>query len=470
MAVEDNSLGEAVLVLTTDNNGFRMGIDDAHMAANAMQHRLDEMQNHIKDRFAEKFEHIGVHLFGRDMLQAVGITEGARPIIGGMQMAVGELAETFGVAAGPVGVLVMGLGALAAVGWKVHESHEKHLEDLDKLVKKEDDALKSTDDLKRGIEEYNTAMKGATPELNNLYDATVKLDAAERHRSSHLHGEAMSAAQELIRSLQEQKVKLDEAIEKQVEMTIAQGGAVDKEHALATLRRAASAQYDDIAFKLTEQRKKYEEHKATVDALAGGAQNLTDKFKEGEDAAKKHAEAVKQAGEEYKKTEGILTHLGLLTKEVEQDGAAATTSAYDKKRAEIEKYRIVKQAEINRLHAEALEHATTNTQILAANRQFSDATIALSKTVTQKTRENFDEVKKVGVDAANTMAAGFGDAFAKSIVEGKNFEDSMKKLSTQIAEQIISDLIRVAIQAQITKAAVGGIFSGGGGAAVAGIV
>ncbi len=463
MGAEDTSLGEAVLVLTTDNNGFRMGIDDAQMAANAMQRRLDEMQNHIKDRFAEKFEHVGVHLFGMDMLRTIGITEGARPILGAMMLGVNTLADSFGAAAGPLGLLVMGMTALAAIGWKVHESHEKHAESLEKLTKSADDTLKSTDDLKRGLEEYNTTLKGVTPELDHLYDATVKLDRIERQRAAHMHGEAMASAQEDQVLLEKKSQGIHRDIEdlKKLDGTYDQASGTIAHYGDRIVE--LNKQLDENSFKIAEAKKKYEENKAAVDALAGGFQNLADKEKLSEEAAKKHDEIVRKAAEEYRKSEAAVVRLGTITRTMEQDGAEATATAYDKKLAQIEKYRIAKQAEIENLHKEALASATTNTQIMAANRQYADASIALSNAVTQKMRANFDITAEVGIGAANHLAAGFADSFSKSIVEGKNFEDSMKNVFKSVAEEAIAQLIRIAIQAQITKMAVGGIFAGGAG-------
>jgi hypothetical protein len=61
---------------------------------------------------------------------------------------------------------------------------------------------------------------------------------------------------------------------------------------------------------------------------------------------------------------------------------------------------------------------------------------------------------------ADSMAKGIGDAFAKMIVEGKNFTESMKSLFKNLTEQIISDFIRIRIEMAFMRAATAG--AGGG--------
>ena len=213
MSAEDTKLGEAVLVLTTDNNGFRMGIEDAHMAANAMQKNLDKAHNQIKEQFAEKFEHVGVHLFGKDMLRAIGITEGAGPILGALKLGVNHLAEAFGLATGPMGMAFMGLTALAAVAWKVHESNTKQAESLEKVKKEQFESFKTTHDLVGEMEKLNTATIKYIPNLDNLYNATKRLDDIQRHNVTTTGGQLLGSIQKQMLANIDQQQGLEEYIE-----------------------------------------------------------------------------------------------------------------------------------------------------------------------------------------------------------------------------------------------------------------
>ena len=63
--------------------------------------------------------------------------------------------------------------------------------------------------------------------------------------------------------------------------------------------------------------------------------------------------------------------------------------------------------------------------------------------------------------SAQAFANRFNNAFAQAVVEHKKMADSIKQGSQQLAEAIISDLIRIEVEAKICKAALA-LFSGGG--------
>lgn len=67
---------------------------------------------------------------------------------------------------------------------------------------------------------------------------------------------------------------------------------------------------------------------------------------------------------------------------------------------------------------------------------------------------------------SNTFFTGFGDNFAKMMVEGKNFSDSMKTLFRDMAEQMISYIVQIIAKLIVMFALEQATGFGGGGSAV----
>ena len=99
------------ILVTADSAGAVTQFNNLSGAVGDLDNTMESMGN----TFAKPLEHVGVHLFGTELLQTMGIAGGARPIIMLLQTAVTELGTTFGFAGGEVGLVVMGLAAAAAV-------------------------------------------------------------------------------------------------------------------------------------------------------------------------------------------------------------------------------------------------------------------------------------------------------------------------------------------------------------------
>lgn len=99
---------------------------------------------------------------------------------------------------------------------------------------------------------------------------------------------------------------------------------------------------------------------------------------------------------------------------------------------------------------EANKKAFAETQS-ATEKEVQQATDAWKKS--QKEQENIlrhhaDEVKKI----ADQIGGDIGDAFAKSLIDGKNFTEQMQQAFHNMAEQIISDIVRMIIEMAIFNA------------------
>lgn len=444
MSAEEN-LGEAVLILSTNNNGLRMGIDEAQVAAAGMQEKLDGMQNHMQDRFAEKFEHVGVHLFGHDMLQAVGITQGARPIIGAMQMGINALADSMGVATGPIGLVVFGLTALAAIGYKLYESHEKHTEGLEKLIKKQEEEFKKSIDLKDKLEEYEKVLGHLPPKLDAFRDATAKLLSVQTEQSSHQMGKAMAASLAHSAALQKEKDTLELMLRTQIASVTVGLNAEAALRAENSARNSFAERLADIDVKMKEEHKNYETLKVDIAAHKAGSESAMAALEKQAKAEEKLAADRKLAAEEKKKYDDVTLLQGKHILDMEQQGAMATTDAYAKKSAEIKKYQIDQQHEIDKLHEMQLASARSGAQILAANQQYAAANIALAKTVAAKQQENYTAVGQAAIAVGKTIENSVTSVAGKALVSGKLTHDTLVAMSTQVAEQIATDALKAGV-------------------------
>lgn len=189
----DEYLGGAVLVLETDARKFIDELKVAKDQAKGAQDTFNRVHGDLQNKFSQKFEHIGIKTFGHEMLNAAGITSGTRPIISAMSLAVTSLDDAFGFASGPIGLLVFGLGALAAIGYKVYDSHKKSAETLAELTKKQNDALQTTSELSARLNELATSGILLTPAMKRLASVTEELHLAQLRNSQHLAGERRSA-------------------------------------------------------------------------------------------------------------------------------------------------------------------------------------------------------------------------------------------------------------------------------------
>jgi hypothetical protein len=65
------------------------------------------------------------------------------------------------------------------------------------------------------------------------------------------------------------------------------------------------------------------------------------------------------------------------------------------------------------------------------------------------------ELQTIGANFTSSFANGMSDAFAKSIMAGDSFKDSMYDLAQNALQMVISQLVQMAIQAMIVRAIMG---------------
>ena len=154
----------------------------------------------LGNTFSRPLQSVGVHMFGRELLTTMGLGMEARPIIMLLNVAVTELGTAFGFAAGPMGLLVMGLVAVAAVGYKVIESHNKHKESLVQLL---DTQVKSFESSKKTVEVFDELHKNLTTKLSPA------MQAYEKDIRAKNAAESSSAIGTLLTQIKEEKESID---------------------------------------------------------------------------------------------------------------------------------------------------------------------------------------------------------------------------------------------------------------------
>ncbi len=462
-------------------------IEKVRSALKGVEHENDA----LKERFQEGFQHIALKGFLTDAGRSIGLGGELRPIVHLLNVGITQLGASMGLAGGTTALLGAGFLALSAAGYVVFEHFKKHNENLEELIKKQAEARDTTDSLKESLSHYKDTVIELPPHLKKLQQAVTDLDEVQTKNIRETEQKKLAVDRETYASNQRKIESLEDLVAGNQKIINSEGNQInvinnakeivaektEKIKALREANRILSDSIDIATANIVAQGKGAKDAKDHLDKLTEAHHKLVEAEKKDEAAFEKwnagidkKIEKEKSVGVAFDETENKIAALQRLGQEIELDGAEATTDAYKKKLAQIEKYRIQKQAEINQLHEAALKTAVSDAQILSANQRFADDNVALSRTVAKKIEQTHTEIQDSAIamskEVGTAIEHGIGDAFAKSIVEGKSFEESMKAMSTQIAEQIISDLIRIAIQAQITQLAVSGIFGGPAGGAV----
>lgn len=173
---------------------------------------LGDRMHGLGETFQRPLEHVGVHLFGRELLTTMGLAGEARPVIRLLEVAVLSASEAFGIATGPIGLLIFGLGALAAIIYKVVEHHKAHKESLDKIIDTNRNAIKSNEDLLEKIHDYQTAVGHLTPEIEALRGATDRLTAAQRAQQEQTVSSQVAALKAHLQALGEERAALQQVL------------------------------------------------------------------------------------------------------------------------------------------------------------------------------------------------------------------------------------------------------------------
>lgn len=398
---------EANIVLTTTGGDqAATEVNKATMAINSMTSASSGMQ----EQFTHRFQHIGLMLFAGDALRAAGLGMETRQIINGLNTALiaGEAAG--GMASGGFLLVVAALTALAGIAVKVIEHHKDNAEALEKST---DAAIKDAQAASKQvdvIQEYLDAGGRLTALEKQEFEAKKNLAEATAQLAETELKQAIPAINQHIVALEEQRAHL-----------VAQAATVN------ALSETWLAKYIP-PFRLAAEIAK---------AFSGNSSQLTQKLGEIDVALEKQIVKLK----EYQVSLIDIRHGNAIN--------------WEEKKKQIEEET---QNHLNQVQTEIKMHQEIG-KIHADERKRMDERIKSSVHEHQQLYKQEEEAAK---HMSDQIGSAVGNAFAKSLVEGKDFTTEMKAAFKQMAEQIIADIVRMIVEWEILTA-LGFPAAGGGG-------
>ncbi len=335
---------------------------------------LTESGGRLKEKFQEKFQHIGLKVFAGDALRAAGVGKETRAVIGLLNMALKEGAAAAGLSSGGILLVVAALAALVGIGLKVLEHQKSMLENTEKRLDADTKELKTLREKIDELEKYEQ-VAGRLNRVQTDYLSTLKEIAAEE--ASKKNNDLIDRIQALNMAIEKEKEHLNQvdavqSLIKGTTVTYAQSTKAVAEH---------NVKLNDMKLKLREAEVEMNAlHRTGTGTFKDLSKAATDAAKTSDEMWKKYWEDV--AKEQEKVHEKIISDL--------------------KKQVEFTKH------------------------------------------------------------AADQIGSSLGSAFAKSIVEGKDFTEQMQDAFKNMAEKMIEDIIRMEVEWMIFSAmsGMGGIAGG----------
>lgn len=411
------TLEENIVISATGGDDAAAQVQQVNRSFQAVNTTHDQ----LKDAFAHRFEHIGLRMFAGQLLQTNGLSAEARPIISTLMLSINSLAGAFGLAGGEAMLVVAALVALAGITVAVINHH-----------KNEYDAIQKTTDARAkemtGIEGTISALDKYATAGGHLTNAQTELLKASQALESHLRAEQIVTLGKAITLIEAQRMTI-----------ISHATALAAWHSLwLDIKKAV----EDILAPFT---KVLDSMKAMAATVASFAPTFAS-FSSGLKMSAKDTDALNLALQENAKLlaqkkadlEALKNGFNVMG---DAAIAAATKEAEGRRKVENQL-----KADINAEHAH--ERASMDSLIdanIKARQQEAKETIRITK------------------EMASQMGRDVGDAFAKMIVEGKSFTEEMQAAFTRMAEQIISDIIRIIIEQEILLALETATGTAGGG-------
>lgn len=390
---------QANIVLTT--TGGSAAAEEVDKAGNAIRN-LTTASSGMEAQFQHRFQHIGLMLFAGDALRASGLGAETRQVIGALNTALIAGETAFGAAAGPVFLFVAALTAVAGIVVKVIEHHQSLIASLEQVHSAQQASIQSLDANVKSIDNYIAAGGEVTPAINAWKDAENNLLAAQIKRQIVTDQQLVSELKTVIADDQrkDKTLSLAQSYELLGAAVLRQAGATQMADSIIQ-RVTASINNQNLA--LEQNKAHLAEVQIELDNLQKGT--ITD-FKAMSDAAVQHRDAVIKA-----------TH----------DEMEARREAQDKEDQH--------EREIMDYHVQ----------------KFIDGQHQMEKESEAALKKMADVVKGVSGQIGNDL----GSAFAKSLVEGKDFTAQMQDAFKRMAEQIIEKIIQMIVEWEVFTALTG---------------
>jgi hypothetical protein len=419
------------------------GGDDAAAQIGSATNALKDLGNQntqLAGQFQERLQHLGLMAFAQESGVASSLGGEARMSINLVNSALIAGADAAGIASGGFMLVVAGLAALAAVAYKVIESHKDESESLDQLNSKTADTLKGYTDQIDQIKNLEAAGVKIPPVLQNLLDADQRVAA-------DLKGNLLDGQEKEIAALEKERAAIQTS--------------ADMHAAWLQVLNAVKAAFMEIIAPL----------KSVTDTLSSFSSHI--------------AAMIPQQTQHVALTKDQAAQYDTLTAKINQVKAAEAGYTSDgikhiqELKAQSDKYindEIVKTADLAKKQAEdAIKASATTSQawMMSGNdyKKMTELEQKQTENLQKIQEEQAKKFEQMGVSAAHSVSNEMGNAFTQMLTSGESFTDAMTAAFHQMATKIISDLMNMITEALVFKSiatAIGGPFGGMTGFATGG--
>jgi len=293
----EQELGGAVFRLSTDDRNFLASMVKARAEATKTAQLLKAQHSDIQEKYSKRFQHVGVEMFGRDLLNAAGVTRDMGPVLMTARLGVEHLGHAMGGMAGPIGLAVTGLTALVAVILQAREGQKAQAEALAEASRQQMAAIKTTSDLNLRLDEYEETIGRLPDKLLALKAATEQLDRAQRDQVARTMGQQLAAVEAQIASNRELEDGLSRLAEKYREQASRLSvGTADYREA-TRIANEYERRLSKVRIELDAQRQQFAQLKADIPAIAAGYSSAAEETDRLAQSAQRLADFERMAAE-----------------------------------------------------------------------------------------------------------------------------------------------------------------------------
>lgn len=386
-------------------------------AASSGMQTMGRSAGEMGDRTAAAFQHAGIYLFSRQLLDMFNMGALAQHAFLAISIGFEAVTDSIGVAASTIAPWLLAL----AGGMLIFEQWEKHLTKSAKaheeLAKKEQQALTQTVALKDAIDQYAKKLGTLPGYLSDLKDKTEALAKIEAQHAILEDAQAMAAIDRMRITREEREADLSETLR------VAQAQ-------LPVIQKNSLAYYDE---------------KVAIAKVSAELKSLRDEETQDEQTKSKLAATIKELA---------AGHSGLI-EGLKKEGDL-NKPPKPPKPPKPEKDLIYGPSYVDYVHDIMLRHVEQDKDIAYFKKALDEKHAAEAK--------HLEEETALFSQTMGHVQSLTSSAFAKMIVEGTTFKEAFKNIAKQVEEAFVSAVIRMMEQWLMFEALTGvaGMFGLGG--------
>lgn len=393
--------------------------------------KVGRQHNELKNKFQERFQHIGLQIFAGEALQAAGAGTEARAVVNVLNTGLTTLIGGAVGAASGIMIAVTALTALAGIISKVIEHQHKLSEETKRQITENEALIKSYEKSSDTLKTYAENVAKMPGYIRQWGEAERELSELTLKRQGALLMETVTSLNFKIAKQQQEidATKADIATRQEWLRVNAAQIAADKNYADNTGNSVSIV--TALTKKLGEQEMAMQRDSAMLKKATADLSALHHGYASAGDAAERLSAAAKSQGEAASKAA--------------QEAADAETARYQSWAEQHAKQMQALQKEVN----DEAELETKRYQHWAELRE------------KQKTLNH--EMLSIEKDAYNTIVGEQSKAFAKMIVDGESFSNVTKNMWKDLARQVIAQIEAMIVKYTVLMALTGGTGTFGGG-------